>query len=52
MQDRDAADDWLRLAEAAQQAGCSIDTVRRQLKCGESQSRQLPTRHGLGLQVR
>ena len=50
--EQDAANGWLTLAEAARRVGCSIDTVRRRLKRGELESRQVAARHGLAWQVR
>jgi hypothetical protein len=43
---------WVTLAEAARRDGVSIDTVRRRMKRGELEARQVPTRHGLAWQVR
>jgi hypothetical protein len=38
--------EWLPLAEAAQRLGCSVDTMRRRLKRGELQGRQVPMQGG------
>jgi DNA-binding transcriptional MerR regulator len=46
------ADDWLTLSEAASQLGVSIDAVRRRMRRGEFQRRQIRTRHGVTWQVR
>ena len=43
---------WLSLNEAASLLGVSTDTVRRRMKRGEFQSRQIPTPHGPAYQVR
>lgn len=48
----EAAAPWLSIPEAATALGCSTDTVRRRLKRGEFESRQVPTRHGLAWQLR
>ena len=37
---------WVTIAEAAPILGCSVDTVRRRLKRGELEARQVHTQHG------
>jgi excisionase family DNA binding protein len=43
---------WYTLAEAAPVLGVSVDTVRRRLKRGELESRQVHTQHGPTWEVR
>jgi len=42
---------WLRLAEAAERLGVSVDTLRRRVRAGAVRSRQVPTRHGPAYEV-
>src|SRR4051794_19375914 len=42
---------WLDLSEAAAILGIHVDTLRRKVKRGEVQSRQVPTQHGPKYQV-
>ena len=37
---------WYTLAEAAPVLGVSVDTVRRRLKWGQIEGRQVQTQHG------
>jgi hypothetical protein len=43
---------WLALSKAAQIEGISLDAMRRRVRRGEYQRRQVRTRHGLAWQVR
>jgi hypothetical protein len=52
VQDDPTESGWLTLAEAGISLGCSVDTLRRRLKRGELEARQIPTRHGPAWQVR
>ena len=52
MQDEDTDEHWLTLADAAPQLGCSVDTLRRRVKRGEIEARQVRMRHGPTWQVR
>jgi hypothetical protein len=45
-------DGWLALSQAAQLEGISLDAMRRRVRRGEYQRRQVRTRHGLAWQVR
>ena len=45
-------DGWLGLAEAAELLGISLDAMRRRVRRGEYQRRQVRTRHGPAWQVR
>ena len=47
-----ATNGWIGLAEAAQLLGISLDAMRRRVRRGEYQRRQVRTRHGLAWQVR
>jgi hypothetical protein len=38
--------EWVRLAEAAQRLGASDSTLRRRIKRGQLDARQVPTQHG------
>jgi hypothetical protein len=44
--------DWVFLPDAARRLGRAPQTIRRKLKRGELESRQVPTRTGLAYQVR
>ena len=52
MQDVEHGDRWVTLAEAAGLLGCSVDTVRRRLRKGALEARQVPTQHGPAWMVR
>jgi hypothetical protein len=51
MVEEHSGEGWLSLNEAAVLLGVSTDTVRRRMKRGEFQSRQIPTPHGPAYQV-
>ena len=45
------AEEWLTLREAAGQMGCSVVTLRRAIRKGSVQARQVPGKHGPTWQV-
>jgi hypothetical protein len=49
---RDGLDDWVTIAEAAKRLGLSPDRVRRRLKAGEFQARQVASRYGPTWEIR
>jgi hypothetical protein len=50
--EQDGLNDWLPLSQAAQAEGISLDAMRRRVRRGEYQRRQVRTRHGVAWQVR
>jgi excisionase family DNA binding protein len=47
-----ADEQWLTIAEAAAEIGVSVDTVRRRLKKGRLDARQVPTERGPAWRIR
>src|SRR5690349_15461017 len=49
---RNDLDTWVTIAEAAKHLGLSPDRVRRRLKAGEFEARQVATRYGPTWEIR